>query len=49
MEGVPRRSEANADNVATVAKARLRQHLATLSRVKLGALDRAIKFALDLA
>ncbi len=48
-EGVPKKSVANADNVTTVAKARLQQHLATLPAGKLSALDRAIKFALDLA
>jgi mRNA interferase MazF len=47
-EGVPRRSVANADNVMTVAKRRLQQHLTTLSSAKVAALDRAIKFALDL-
>ena len=47
-EGVPKKSVANADNVTTVAKRRLQQHLATLSTGRLAALDRAIKFALDL-
>jgi mRNA interferase MazF len=47
-EGVPRKSVANADNVMTIAKRRLQGHLATLSTAKLAALDRAIKFALDL-
>lgn len=47
-EGVPKNSVANADNVTTVAKARLLQHVATLSTAKVAALDRAIKFALDL-
>ncbi len=47
-EGVPKQSVANADNVTTVAKARLQQHLAALPAGKLSALDRAIKFALDL-
>ena len=48
VEGVPKKSVANADNVTTVAKARLVQHMATLSTVKVAALERAIKFALDL-
>jgi mRNA interferase MazF len=48
-EGVPKKSVANADNVTTVAKVRLQQHLATLPAGRLSALDRAIKFALDLA
>ena len=47
-EGVPKKSVANADNVTTVAKRRLLEHLATLSTGNLGALDRALKFALDL-
>lgn len=47
-DGVPRQSVANADNVTTVAKARLQQYLATLSVAKLGALEQAIKFSLDL-
>jgi mRNA interferase MazF len=47
-EGVPKKGVANADNVTTVAKARLLQHVATLSTGKVAELDRAIKFALDL-
>lgn len=47
-EGVPRMSVANADNVTTIAKERLRLQLTTLSAARLAALDRAIKFALDL-
>jgi mRNA interferase MazF len=47
-EGVPKKSVANADNVTTIAKGRLQQHLTTLPTGKLAALDRAIKFALDL-
>jgi mRNA interferase MazF len=47
-DGVPKKSVANADDVTTVATTRLRGQVATLSAVKLGALDRAIKFALDL-
>jgi mRNA interferase MazF len=47
-DGVPKKSVANADNVTTIGKGRAQQHLATLSASKLMALDRAIKFALDL-
>ena len=47
-DGVPKTSAANADNVTTVSKARLREYLATLSAAKLEALERAIKFSLDL-
>jgi mRNA interferase MazF len=48
-EGVPRTSVANADDIATVPKARLTEYLTTLSAAKLAALERAIRFALDLA
>jgi mRNA interferase MazF len=47
-DGVPKISAANADNVTTIAKARLEEHLTSLSSEKLEALERAIKFALDL-
>ena len=47
-DGVPKTSAANADNITTVSKARLREYLATLSAAKLAALERAIKFSLDL-
>ena len=47
-DGVPKPSAANADEVTTVSKARLREYLATLSTAKLEALERAIKFSLDL-
>lgn len=47
-DGVPKSSAANADNVTTISKARLQEYLATLSVAKLAALERAIKFALEL-
>ena len=49
QDGVPKSSVANADNITTVEKARLREYLTTLSEEKLAGLDRAIKFSLDLA
>lgn len=47
-DGIPRRSVANADDVTTLPKARLESYLSTLAAPKLLALERAIKFALDL-
>jgi mRNA interferase MazF len=47
-DGVPRSSVANADNLTTVPKAYLQQYLTALSTAKLGALERAITFSLDL-
>ena len=47
-DGVPKTSAANADNITTVSKARLREYLGTLSAAKLAALEGAIKFSLDL-
>ncbi len=48
-DGIPRRSVANADTIATVPKALFQEYLATLSPSKLQALEHAIKFALDLS
>lgn len=47
-DGIPRPSVANADNITTVPKRWVEQYLTTLSSAKLEALERAIKFALDL-
>jgi mRNA interferase MazF len=47
-DGVPRRSVANADDIITVAKARARAYICTLSPTKLADVERAVKFALDL-
>ena len=47
-DGVPKASVANADNVTTIAKARVREYLTTLTDDKLAGVDRAIKFSLDL-
>lgn len=47
-DGVPKRSVANADDITTIAKERVREHITTLSQEKVSALDAAIKFALDL-
>lgn len=48
QDGIPRRSVANADDITSVAKKRIRRYVTTLSETKLKALDEAIKFALDL-
>ena len=47
-DGVPRDSAANADSIATVPRASLLAYVCTLSREKVEAVERAIKFALDL-
>lgn len=47
-DGVPHESVANADSIATVPKVRLLAYPCTLPREKLEAIERAIKFALDL-
>ncbi len=47
-DGVPHKSVANADTITTVPKTLLIEYLATLSILKVQALDEAIKFALDL-
>lgn len=47
-DGIPRKSVANADDIATVPKTRLLNYVTTLSPEKLQALNVAIKFALDL-
>lgn len=48
-DGVPRPSVANADTITTVRKSALQNYLTTLSPAKLGALEAAIRFALDLS
>jgi mRNA interferase MazF len=48
-EGVPRKSVANADDLTTLSKARLETYMTTLSTDTVDALERAIRFALDLA
>lgn len=47
-DGLPRRCVANLDVIATIAKASLRERIASLSREKLKAVDAAIHFALGL-
>lgn len=47
-QGVRQRSVANADDITTVAKRRLLDYVTTLPSATLQALERAIKFALDL-
>ena len=47
-DGIPQQSVANADNITTVPKTRLENYLTTLSPPKLEALERALKFALEL-
>lgn len=48
-DGIPRKSVANADTITTIPRALLIEYLTMLSPVKILAIDRAIKFALDLA
>lgn len=48
-EGIPKSSVANADEITTVPKVLLESYLATLRSTTVEALERAIKFALDLA
>lgn len=47
-DGIPRRSVANADEIATVPKALLENYLTTLTSSTIEEIERAIKFALDL-
>ena len=48
-DGVPKASVANADNIATVPKARVMEYLTTLVTEKIAGLERAIRFSLDLS
>lgn len=48
-DGIPRKSIANADTITTIPRALLIEYLTMLSPLKIQAIDRAIKFALDLA
>lgn len=47
-DGLPRAGVANLDTILTIAKASLREYLASLSPEKLRAVDAAIHFALGL-
>ena len=47
-DGLPRDCVANLDNIVTVSKKRLDRSLTTLSPEKMGSIEQAIKFALDL-
>jgi len=47
-DGIPRQCVANADTIATVPRDALEDYLTTLGSAKVEALERAIKFALDL-
>jgi len=47
-DGIPRRSVANADEIATVPKALVENYLTTLTSSTIDKIERAIKFALDL-
>jgi mRNA interferase MazF len=47
-DGLPRACVANLDTILTIAKASLREYLASLSPEKLRAVDAAIHFALGL-
>lgn len=48
-DGLPRKCAANADNLVTISKARLETRITLLRPDKLGALDAALRFSLDLA
>lgn len=48
-DGIPAKSVANADSMTTVPNRLVGDYLATLSSHKLRALDRALKFALNLS
>ncbi len=48
-DGIPRKSVANADTITTIPKALLIEYRTMLSPLKIQAIDRAIKFAFDLA
>jgi len=48
VDGIPKKSVASADTIATVPKVLLEEYLTTLSPSKLQALEQAIEFALDL-
>lgn len=47
-DGLPRECVANLDTITTVPKSLLRERLAVLSPTRVGAIDRAIRFALGL-
>jgi mRNA interferase MazF len=47
-DGLPRRCVANLDSLTTIPKHALTQRLTTLAPEKLGAVDRALRFALGL-
>jgi mRNA interferase MazF len=47
-DGIPKSSVANADDITTVPKILLQSYLTTLSTSTVDALERAIRFALDL-
>lgn len=48
-DGVPHSSAANADAIATIPKHWIEQYLTTLPSAKMESMERAIRFALDLA
>jgi mRNA interferase MazF len=47
-DGMPRECVVNLDTVTTIPKDALRERLAVLSRPKMAAVDRALRFALGL-
>ncbi len=47
-DGLPKRCVANADNIVTIPKSWLDAPVAPLRREKLSALDKALKFSLEL-
>ncbi len=48
-DGVPKTCVANADVIMTVPKALIHEYLCTLTTIRVAALERAIRFALDLS
>lgn len=47
-DGLPRPCVVNLDSIVTIAKAHLQEHIAPLSRQKMKAAERSLRFALEL-
>lgn len=47
-DGLPKRCVANLDNIITISKGLLKERICALNAKKIDAVDRAIRFALDL-
>ena len=48
IDGVPTRCVVNLDDITTIPKVLIKQRITELSREKIGQIDAAIRFALDL-